>query len=267
MSTPLPQTLGNLSLVETVLRIRDTVPAFGKRVGGSSEFLEELIADDSITRPYCWIVPMAEYGDEINQDEGTQLRHSLFAFIVVVDNTMQKGHGLGGQAPRVHDSIGPLQDTIEQSLLTWEPESINLDSPIEWRQRLLLGMDNTEAHYQLEFEMAFVRFSPYYFPKGIREAIIAESEGTVTGAREIKEIAIRYNVDENAVRRSVEDGYFAIPTGTAPAPEEVAAALGEASILNVEDAEEETDIQQIETCPTPAPADSEHGITTTITKP
>lgn len=211
--------------------------------------------------PYCWIVPLAEYGDEINQDEGTQVRHTVMAFIVCVDNTKQKGGG-GKQAPRVHDSIMPLQDAIEESLLKWKPESIKLDSPIEWKQRIPLGRDAAEAHYQLEFEMVYVKFSPYYLPEGIRDAIIAESEGQVTGAREIKQIAVRYNVEEDVIRKSLEDGYFALPNeATAPGPEEVAENWSNANVLNVEDVADENDIQQDENGPLPEQPYTGHGIT------
>lgn len=266
MSTPLPPVKANLSLVETVLRVRDTIPGFNRNVGGSSEFLEELIANERIARPYCWVVPMAEFGDDINQEEGTQVRHVVMAFIVCVNNTMQKGSGLGNEAPRVHDSIQTLQDALEESLLKWEPTSIKLDDPPTWRARTLLGMDNVECHYQIEFEFSYVKFDPYYLPKLIREAVLAEANGELTSAHQIKQIAARYNVEEGVIVKSLDDGYFGMPDeGTAPTPEEEAAALAQADLLDVEDKTNTEEIELADTGTRPAGGVMErHGIETKV---
>lgn len=268
------ENLGNLKLVETVLRIRDTVAAFKPtepedapgNVGGSSEFIEELIANSRLTKPYCWVVPLLEYGDEINQDEGTQVRHALFAFIVCVDNTKQKGQGLGKKAPVVHDSIIAIQDAIERSLLEWEPASIRLDKPIEWRGRTFLGMDNLEAHYQIEFEITWVKFDPYYFPKQIRDIWIADNAGDIPGAKDIKEIAVRYNIDAGLIHTSLDDGYFAMPNeNETPSLEEQAEAKAPATLLDVEEAEALTDIEHTQGGEgTPAVPFSRHGIGTEV---
>jgi len=262
MSDPLPPpALSNLSLVETVLRIRETVPVFNKNVGGSSEFLEDMISSNTMPRPYCWIVPMSEHGEGIDINAGTQLRHTLYAFIICADNAMQKGKGLGNEAPRVPDSINAIQDAIEQSLLTWEPESIFLDSPAQWMQRAFLGMDNTEVHYQLEFLFSFVRFSPYYFPKLLRDAWIEDNAGTIPGASTIKKIAARYNVDAGLVHQSTDDGFFAMPNANpAPSDEVLADFRATAAILVVDGVTRAADVTEDPNAPSvPAPAFAGHG--------
>lgn len=225
---PLPADLPNLfSILEVVLRLRDFALVFNRNIGGGLEFdaAKYNITDPDKQLPYAFVVPIDTVGKEINKAEYFQSREAVIGIVICVEAKEHKGKADGPNPVQVVHSFTPLIADIENALLSWQPVGFIMDDVPRFSRVHGLGATNSRAWVMLEYEIPF-RF--YHMGYGGLGAI-----GTVVGpeirADKMKELMVRYTIQEGEFPTVVGAQYFDTVPLTIPATTEQRLEAKEAS--------------------------------------
>lgn len=222
------------SFTELVLQLRSQCPAFNGRIGAVSEFNELTVPNSLVDVPYIFAIPVAEFGEDVDESLGTQVRITLVGFIVCVNNQGQKGKGAGKKATEVVDSLRAVTEELELAVLKWRPSTFRLRAVPKFVQQVTLEMDNTRLWVQINYQFEYlVRRTELLAPNLITEETIQTAWNL---NEDIVKLCVHYGLPEDTPA-TWDDGWGApIPDPEdAPTQLELDAATLLSTVLVVAD--------------------------------
>lgn len=234
---PLPSNIPNIfSLLEVVLRLRDSALVFNRNVGGGLEFEANNIpvANPDTQLPYAFVVPIDTVGKAINNSEYYQSREGIIGIVICVDGAKHKARADGTNPVQTVHSFSPIIAQIEDRLLSWRPIGFVLDGILTFERLHPLGSTENRAWVMLEYAIPFRFYHEGYGGMGVN-SITVESG---IRADKLKDLIVKYKAQGEFPTVVGEHFFDTIPLTTIiqPTDEQKAAFRANADIFHVNEA-------------------------------
>lgn len=234
---PLPNNLPNLfSLLEIVLRLRDSAHVFNRNVGGGLEFDAKNIQvkDANKQLPYAFVVPVDKVAGRINRQECYQSRECSIGIVICVDGTKHKAQGDGTNPVETVASFSPIVAQIEDVLLTWKPTGFILDDLVHFEREHALGATADRAWIMLEYCVPYRHYHSAYGGSSMQALDAFNSAHPNFRASMLQELIVKYKAVGEFPSIVGEHFFDNIPMPqTQPTTEAIADAREDADIVKI----------------------------------
>lgn len=233
---PLPDLPNLFSLLEIVLRLRDSAHVFNRNVGGGLEFDAKKINITNANKqlPYAFVVPVDKVAGRINRTECYQSRECSIGIVICVDGSKHKAQGDGTNPVETVASFIPIVAEIENVLLTWKPAGFVLDDIVHFEREHALGATADRAWIMLEYCIPYRHYHSAY-GGGVMQALDAFNAAHPNfRASMIQELIVKYKAQGEFPSIVGEHFFDNIPMPqTQPTAEAIEDAKEDADIVKI----------------------------------
>lgn len=167
---PLVPSIPNLfSILEVVLRLRDSAHVFNRNVGGGLEFKSTSItvANPDKQLPYAFVVPIDTIGKPINYTEYYQPREAVLGIVICINGEDHKAQADGKNPVATVHAFSPIIEAIDDCLLRWTPIGFLLDGTPMFNRVHPLGATENRAWVMMEYTIPFRFYHDAYGGGGL----------------------------------------------------------------------------------------------------